>query len=215
MKRRDFLNFLAAGTVLTAVPFKAMSETSDWNTQKLTDAMEEMFKCHMGPSMSFCHFNSQTGEVMEPIRTGDFKYENPKDGFEKYEFETYACVVEGGSKEDAEARMAKYFYDEFSKVPAGHLIWRLKPHFYTDEGVEYGEIWATREEVEDNLIDFSQRPENVEEDFENSDYRYVKRRYMRHVMRARLSIPDSSEKIDLKLPNKSLFNTNSFDPIRI
>ena len=102
-----------------------------------------------------------------------------------------SCGIEGGSAEEAEARLAKHFYDEFSKLEHGPLVWRLKPHFESVEMTKWGEVWASKEFVEDNLhIRLGHKiPPNVELDWDDNKYKYVLGKTQLHKMRMRLVMP--------------------------
>jgi len=116
-------------------------------------------------------------------------YAPPPDGYASYESETYVAAVKGGTAEEAEAKLAKHFYEEFSKVPAGQLVWRTKPTFSCHVIVEFGKAWMTSEEVGDLRVT-PVIPEGVEYDISWGNYRYVKEKYMLHKMRMRLVLPD-------------------------
>jgi hypothetical protein len=219
MKRRDFLGTLVAGATMASLPISSFASPDPiiWNTATLTTSLENMFACRMGPPMSFCYFNSKTGDVVEPLRV---EVQHPRfpnqtieefveapEGYSSYTYETYACMVEGGTAEAAEARMAEHFYNEFSKVPVGSLVWRVKPSFQSEEVVEYGKTFLTAEAAEDQLkkvvvgdvvIDVAYGedgkpilPANVEYEWSSQNYRYVNRKYTLHKMRMRMVLPES------------------------
>lgn len=235
MKRRDFLGALAAGVTLASLPVSAITTPDPiiWNAETLATQLESMFACRTGPAMGFCYFNSKTGDVIEAkaqdVPHPSFPHSpNMKisgcapapDGYSSYAYETYVCAVEGGSEKDAEARLAKHFYDEFSKIPAGFLVWRLKPHFESQEMVEYGKTYLTMEQVEDRswlqigptllkhagypetktirMIDGAELilPKDVEFNPNTGGYSYVARRYQLHKMRMRLVLPETVDVMD-------------------
>ncbi len=130
------------------------------------------------------------------------------DGGKRYEYMAYVCAVEGGSAEDAEMRLAQHFYDNFSKLPAGQLVWRVKPEFESQEVTEWGDTFLTEEQIEDKVWQIKERvrkdrkaasyrdfaatlelPDSVELDPSTDSYRYIKRRFALHKMRMRLCLP--------------------------
>ena len=239
MKRRDFLGTLAAGATLASLPINVLASPDPiiWNAETLAIQMEQMFTCRTGPAAAMCYFNSKTGDVMEVTKTEvqHERYPNqtvstpipPPEGYSGYYYETYVLAVEGGSAKDAEARLAKHFYDEFSKVPAGQLVWRVKPSFQSDDVVEFGKTYLTAEAIEDGtwktsgpvllehcrqrhgLYDqFATRsisigdeelvlPSDVELDFDTMNYRHVKKKYRLHKMRMRLVLPEGYDEENL------------------
>ena len=230
MKRRDFLGALAAGATLASLPVNVLASPDPiiWNAETLAIQLESMFTCRVGPAAGICYFNEKTGavaeakrKVSEVVRSPDSKgyhivkfegYVSPPEGYSSYAYETYVCGIEGGSAQEAEARLAKHFYDEFSKIPAGHLVWRLKPHFESGEIVEYGKTFLTHEQVEDQIkkvavngqvavVAYTEDgkpivPADVELEFESNSYKYVERKYTLHKMRMRLVLPDTSDAAD-------------------
>jgi len=195
MKRRDFLASLIA--TATVLPLESFASPKIWNTAALTEMLEGMFACQMGPASAVVYLNKDW--IAEPLlmTSVDPQYPNqilksyapPPDGYESYEYETYVAAVKGGTAEEAEAKLAKHFYEEFSKVPAGQLVWRTKPTFSSHEIVEFGKTWMTSEELEDLRVT-PVIPEGVEYDISWGNYRYVKEKYMLHKMRMRLVLPD-------------------------
>lgn len=230
MKRRDFLGALAAGATLASLPVNVLAAPDPilWNAETLATQLESMFTCRVGPAAGICYFNDKTGAVAEAkrqlsevVRSPDSRgyhtvkfegYASPPEGYSSYAYETYVCGIEGGSAQEAEARLAKHFYDEFSKIPAGHLVWRLKPHFESGEMVEYGEKYLTHEQVEDQIkkvvfngsvVDVAYAedgkpivPADVELEFESNSYKQVKRKYTLHKMRMRLVLPENADAAD-------------------
>lgn len=146
MKRRDFLSALAAGATLASLSVSALTSPDPiiWNAETLAAQLEGMFACRVGPAASFYEVLASTGKIIDardklPAGTS----------INRYVYETYVCAIEGGTAQEAEARLAKHFYDEFSKVPTGSLVWRMKPHFQSQEVTEYGKTFLTHEQVED------------------------------------------------------------------
>lgn len=238
MKRRDFLGSMIAGATMASLPISSIASPDPiiWNTQTLTASLENMFACRMGPPSAMCYFNSKTGDVMQ-VTKKDMPHERfpnmmvetqipPPEGYSGYYYETYVLAVEGGTAEEAEAKMAKHFYDEFSKVPVGSLVWRVKPRFESQEVVKFGETYLTAEAIEDGtwktvgpvLLTQSQKanhfairtvkigdeelviPSDVELDFGTMNYRYVEKKYTLHKMRMRLVLPESYNEEKLAVP---------------
>jgi hypothetical protein len=182
MKRRDFLTSLVAGATVTLLPTNLLASTNVWNTATLTGMLEKMFACQMGPPVAFFEVTA-AGKIITSGETGDV----PSN---RYIYETYVAAVKGGTAEEAEAKLAKHFYEQFEKVPAGQLVWRTQPTFSSHEVVEFGKTFITSEEVEDVYGGVPPIPEGVEYDFANENYRFVKEKYTLHKMRMRLVLPD-------------------------
>jgi hypothetical protein len=182
MKRRDFLASLVAGATVTLLPTNLLASTNVWNTATLTGMLEKMFACRMGPAYAFFEMTA-AGKIITPGETKDV----PK---ERYIYETYVAAVKGGTAEEAEAKLAKHFYEQFEKVPAGQLVWRTQPTFSSHEVVEFGETWMTSEALEDSTEEAPFMPAGVEYDFATGNYRFVKEKYTLHKMRMRLVLPD-------------------------
>ena len=182
MKRRDFLASLVAGATVSMLPANLLASTNVWNTATLTGMLEKMFACQMGPAVAFFEMTA-AGKLITPGDTMDV----PKD---RYIYETYVAAVKGGTSEEAEAKLAQHFYEQFSKVPVGKLVWRTKPAFSSHEVVEFGETWMSSEAIEDLYEEAPPMPAGVEYDFANGSYRFVKEKYTLHKMRMRLVLPE-------------------------
>jgi hypothetical protein len=219
MKRRTFIGTAIAALAapyLSAADLIAPSPAKPLNAASLTAALEGMFACQSGPMNSV--FDLVGGSIVNPVRfeVTDDTHPNIKhlrlnpvaDGGKRYEYMTYVCAVEGGSAEDAEMRLAQHFYDNFSKLPAGQLVWRVKPEFESQEVTEWGDTFLTAEQIEDEVWQLKEGvrkngemrsyrdhaatlelPEGVELDFSTDSYRYIKRRFSLHKMRMRLCLP--------------------------
>jgi len=137
--------------------------------------MEEMFACRMGPAASFF-------EVVDPVNANITN---------RYTYLTFGLAVQGGSAADAEDKLAKAFHASFEGRDHKNLVWRRVPKFQSEEVCEYGDVWATAEEIEDNLKSLDDKPENVAFDFVNHQYRYVTDRYPLHKMSMRLAFTDN------------------------
>ena len=204
MQRRTFIGSILAGLAATSLPAAVLEAPAPaitvWNTATLTEALQRMFVCNMGPAMAFFEVNKD-GDILQtkaiesqhPQFPNQTVTEYVTDGVanKRYVYSTYVCGIEGGSAEEAEARLAKHFYDEFSKLEHGPLVWRLKPHFESVETTKWGEVWASKEFVEDNLhLRLGHEiPPNVELDLYDNKYKYVLGKTQLHKMRMRLVMP--------------------------
>lgn len=217
MKRRNFIGAslaILATPVLpsTGIGFRA-PDPKIWNTATLTALMEKQFACQMGPASAL--FDMLDGKVLpaERVTLQVPRYPNQyytdwaptPEGATRYIHETYACAIEGGSAEEAEARLAKHFYDHFSQLPAGPLVWRVQPSFASEELVEYGKTWATQAAVEDGVKDLTNKPADVELDYMSGTYKYVTKRTQLHKMRMRLVLPHLYDHSDETVALPELF----------
>jgi hypothetical protein len=179
MKRRGFLGLLAAGADMPFLPSVAPAETvvaseELWTAATLTQKMEEMFACRMGPAASFF-------EIVDPVNASLVK---------RHVYMTFGLAVQGGSAAEAEDRLAKAFHASFEGRDQKNLVWRSMPQFQSEEVCEYGDVWATAEEIEDRFKSLDDKPENVAFDFDKHQYRYVTDRYPLHRMSMRLAFTD-------------------------
>jgi hypothetical protein len=207
MERR---NFVLAAICALAAPFlpgaqlaQAAPNLTEWNAATLTSAMERMFKCQVGPKAKAFAFVNGMANELPLIEVGPKDMPNsrwlelaPHENTVSYV--TLACAVEGGDKKEAEARLAKHFYDHLSQLPSGPLVWRTKPEFSSVEDVKYGHTYCTAKAVEDRLFDFSHLPADAELDVVNNSYRQVLSKIQLHRMRMRLALPELVE--DFVLP---------------
>jgi len=220
VKRRDFIGSVIAALAAPMLPAEGLLSPApsviEWNAATLTAAMEKLFICHNGPVAPLFDMVMgvptavQVVEKPHPIFTNQISEEfvEPTEPRQRYRYITYACAIEGGDAKEAEARLAKHFYDEFSKLPTGALVWRVQPQFSTEEITEYGKTWMTREAIEDKpyqreeyvdeygrsrvRYDFNKPlvpPEGVELDPDSGSYKYVTKRIQMHKMRMRLTLP--------------------------
>lgn len=200
MKRRNFMlaaiSALAAPLLPAAELVKTAPNHAVWNAATLTTAMEGMFKCQVGPKASAFAFVNGLANELPIIKAGEWLELAPHEN--KVRYVTLACAVEGGDEKEAEARLAKYFYDHLSQLPSGTLVWRNKPEFSSVENVKYGHTYCTAEAVEDRLFDLSRLPDNAELDPVNNSYRQVLSRTQLHRMRMRVAFPELAE--DFVLP---------------
>lgn len=231
MKRRTFVGAAIAALAapyLSAADLAAPSPVKPLNAASLTAALEGMFSCQVGPANSV--FDLVAGKVVNPMRLEVAHRLMPNymvmqlgpvaEGGKRYEYATYVCAVEGGSAEDAEMRLAQHFYDNFSKLPAGQLVWRVKPEFESQEVTEWGDTFLTAEQIEDEVWKAKKSlrangrlrsyrdhaatlelPEGVALDPATDSYRHISRRFTLHKMRMRLCLPHLQEQEEYVLPN--------------
>lgn len=201
MQRRSFIGAVLAALATPLLPaadlgFK-VPNPEVWNAATLTAELQKLFTSQMGPVAPL--FEMLNGEVVHaekvvlPVPGYPNQYytdwAEPPSGATRYIYTTYACAVEGGSAQEAEARLAKHFYDQFSQLPAGPLVWRVQPQFSSEEVVEYGDVWATLEDVQDGYRKITDKPDNVEQDPLTGSYKCVTKRAQLHKMRMRLVLP--------------------------
>lgn len=209
MKRRDFIGSLIAGVTLATLPLESFSSVSpvNWSAATLTSKLEELFSCRMGPSTAFVYIKDQ--ELVEPklVWIADPTYPNIQqkiyaklDDCDEYQYETYSACIKGGTAEEAEAKLAKYMFDEMSKVPAGSLVWRVKPQFASHEVIEYGGTWMTSEALEDSR-QTPEIPEGVGYNIASGNYEYIKDKYTIHRMRMRLVLPEIYDEEKASVPS--------------
>lgn len=198
MKRREFIQAALAGLALTSLPLSAVAENSEWNTEKLIKAIENMFDCVEGPPEKFFAMDEKTKKIsaLKKITVQDKRrpnithevYAEPGPGQKHYLYDTYACYIQGGDAKDAEAKLAEHFYKHISQLPVGLLVWRIKPYFHSSEVTEYGQTFMTYEAYEDSFNKIV-LPPDVELDELNNAYRKVVRKTIVHKLRMRMSIP--------------------------
>lgn len=205
MKRRDFLGSMIAGATMASLPISVAASPDPiiWNAETLAIQMEQMFTCRTGPAAAMCYINSKTGDVIE-VKTTEGRHEKypartvaipvpPPEGYSGYYYETYVIAVEGGDAKEAEAKMAKHFYDEFSKVPAGQLVWRVKPMFKSQDVVEYGKTFLTAEAIEDNAWKYTPVAEDYNIKINDWNITQFKGRRVRYDKDAELVLPPDVE----------------------
>ena len=231
MKRRAFIGAAIASLAapyLSAADLAAPSPAIPLNAASLTDALESMFMCQFGPLNSA--FDIVNGSIVNPVRVEVPDVIRPNIRYlrlapvveegKRYEYITYACAVEGGSAENAEMRLAQHFYDNFSKLPTGQLVWRVKPEFGSDEVTEWGDTFLTAEQIEDRAWKIKngtrsngeirtyydhaailQVPSDVDLDPVTNSYRHINRRFTLHKMRMRLCLPHLYDEEEYVLPS--------------
>lgn len=202
MQRRTFIQ---ASLATLATPYLPAVETGTvipdpvkaWNAETLTAALEQMFKCQAGPAGPWFDMVMGVPTAVRKIEKPHPLYPSlmieesaePTDPKQRYIYQTYACAIEGGDAKEAEARLANHFYDAFSKLPAGQLVWRVKPQFETHENIKWGVTYATAEQIEDEQYDLATLPKDAQFDIEWGSYRQVLSKTQLHKMRMRLVLP--------------------------
>jgi hypothetical protein len=202
MQRRTFITTALAALATPYLPaadtgFKIPDPVVVWDTETLTAALEQMFQCQMGPANPFFELAGGVATTVPKVKKPHSLFPNlteevfiePADANRRYIYETYACAVEGGDAKQAEARLANHFYDAFSQLPAGQLIWRVKPQFETVDNIRWGVRYATTEQVEDRQYDLANLPEDGQYDIDTGWYRQVLSKTQLHKMRMRLVLP--------------------------
>lgn len=194
MQRRSLLKILGAltaGGLIPTLSAATPTATSINSAASLTAAMEEMFRCRMGPATAFFELTKGDGgvpyvELAEA--TGCF------DDVLRIMPITFAAAIEDGDPKEAEAQLAQHFYNEFKDFAADKplLYWRLQPIFESQPVTYYGDTFLSREQIEDGVKMYI--PDGVEPDFETGAYRWVTKRVQLHKMRMRLAIPQISWK---------------------
>lgn len=215
MQRRTFIQAalaaLAAPSLASAELLAPAPSPVVWNAATLTAELEKMFTCQAGPAAPFVDMVAGVAVAAPTVEVPDKTFPNQiaiaqgpvPEGGVRYRYETYACAIEGGDAKEAEARLAKHFYDEFSKLPTGQLVWRVTPQFASHDDIKWGVTYATREQVEDGFFDLANLPEDAQYDIEWGSYRQVLRKTTLHKMRMRLVLPHLYDHEDetVALPN--------------
>lgn len=215
MQRRIFIQAalaaLAAPSLASAELLAPAPSPVVWNAATLTAELNKMFACQAGPAAPFVDMVAGVAtavpmvEKKHPVHTNITveSFGPVPEGGTRYQYITYACAIEGGDAKEAEARLAKHFFDEFSKLPAGQLVWRVTPQFASHDDIKWGVTYATREQVEDNIFDLAKLPEDAQYDIEWGSYRQVLSKTTLHKMRMRLVLPHLYDHEDetVALPN--------------
>lgn len=203
MERRSFLGLLVAGVAMPLLPAAAetipLANQQIWTAATLAAEMEKMFACRMGPATAFFEVIKGTDQIVEakPDDVPRKLWEKPVvlPDRDQFIYGTYGFAVEGGEAWEAEHRLAKHFYEQFSKFDGKNLVWRRKPVFATEEVTEYGDVWASSEAIEDRPDFLYNKPDNVELDPSWGNYRYVTRKYPLHRMTMRLVFTDQQTEL--------------------
>lgn len=202
MDRRGFLKTMVAGSMMVMLPSLAESSVaevsaSDFNTvEDLTAWMESRYECYMGEPKAYMSLSEEGLKKYNlslddmPIEQKFWDMDADKFGGVNLIYSTVAYAVEGNNPKMAERKLVRALKESFEKeAEPQKLIWRVKPEFTSDHVTEFGDTWATREDIEDKLLDKSGMPMNVEYDFDTDKYRYVKSRYVLNKLRMRLVFP--------------------------
>ena len=220
MNRRNFIQSLIAGAAVVMLPALAKDPVVVINTPaawvpttvaELTQWMEERFNCRDMEPMSFVEHKAEDVPKLYGFSASDI----PDVGqFDIVRFipivMAYGCA--GDDPVVSEARLVQMLHTKFLELEAQTpILWRVKPAFDTYHATEYGDVWMTREQVEDRA-DLQEEitrvrngktlkyvkmrpetplqiPEGVEEDTDTGDLRYVKRHYTLNKVRLRLAMP--------------------------
>ena len=200
MDRRGFLKTLVAGSVMVMLPASVLADVSDstvtiQTADDLTAWMEGKYKCYMGEARAYMSLDEEGLKKYDlsmndlPVETKEWALDN-KVAAANLIYQTVAFAVEDSNPKRAERRLAQALKEEFEKeIPSQHLIWRVKPQFTSEEVTEYGDTWATREQIDDKLMNHLAMPADVEYDFISDSYKHVKRRYVLNKLRMRFVLP--------------------------
>ena len=180
---------------MVMLPSLATSSTlNGLNTvEDLTDWLENRYKCYMGaPKASMC-LNEEELKKYD-LSLDDLPIERKIWANDEWKqvnliYSSVAFAVKGHDPEEAERQLVRALQEKFKEIPPQHLIWRVKPEFSRDEVVEYGETYATKEQIEDGLFNPLFMPNGVERDFDTDSYKYVKSKYILNKVRMRLVFP--------------------------
>ena len=139
MNRRDFLKIFPALSATLIPSFFAVAAPEIHNTQDLIKYMESAFMCSQGFESAFI-----TEELTHEAHKGT-------EIDPKYIYTTLLYCSVGEDKVREERRLAQYFYKKLNPMKGHELIWRVKPEFESKEIHEFGEVFMTNEEYEDNI----------------------------------------------------------------
>ena len=216
MNRRNFMQSLLAGAAVVMLPALAKATETAYAIPMVTVAdltawMEYRFNCRDMEPRSFIEHKKEDLPKLYGFSANDVPNIGEFDLFRIVPFVmAYAC--EGENKEEAEARLVQAMHEQFTALDnATPIIWRTKPTFESHQMTEYGDIWMTREQIEDRtdlnkemvrerngrMVKYVQRmpdtplqiPEGVEEDYDTGHLKYVKRRYTLNKVRMRIAMP--------------------------
>lgn len=198
MNRREFLQTIAAGSAMIMLPSLAESVVSKSELSTVEDFtawMEGRYECYMGEARSFMclteeglkKYNLSLNSM--PIENKFWDTDGDKFVGVNLIYKTVVFAVEGDDSEDAEKKLVQALQEKFEEIPPQTLIWRVKPQFTSDRITEYGETWATHEQIEDGTMNHIVRPADVEIDFNTGSYKHVKRKYVLNKLRMRLVFP--------------------------
>lgn len=232
MDRRGFLQSLAAGAAIVMLPSLAekavaapIAEGVPTTAAALTNWMRASFNV----------FDALPAAFMEvpvkdlPTVYGFGIHDIPKDKFAentnldeielvRFPHKVMCYGIEGDDPVEAERRLVAAAYEDLNGLTAAGklpLFLRVTPTFSHERMTEYGDVWMTREDIEDrtdlqktvepvrdgHMMKYVEKvpevplaiPSNVELDWETQTLRHVKRRYTLNKLRLRLSLPTLSE----------------------
>jgi len=152
MNRRNFLKAVGVGVGYLALPSLAAPKTVGViNHKRLLAAMEDMFICKEGAASAYMEWDRMA--AFQYLTSNAFHAVAQDNQVIRLTYQTFAYSLEGGTEDEAQAKLSQYFYKEFKEIAKGDekkmLIWRLKPQFSSEEVVRYGKTWMTAEEIED------------------------------------------------------------------
>jgi len=214
MKRRSFLQAIGAGAITLAAP--VVYSGTGWSgptcARSLTEWMESKFYCVMGEPSAFMEL--QKHDANKFFTDASMKVLDPAGDHQiiRISYDTLSYAVEGYTAKEAEAMLAKHFYEGLKELDDGdrkQIVWRVKPQFKSDYIREWGDTYLTAEELEDKAYnnvskDDLKIPEDAQFDFDTNSYRYVKKSYWLHRIRMRLAMPEVNfEQIDSYKPEGS------------
>jgi hypothetical protein len=195
MNRRQFLQTIAAGSAMIMLPSLAISSGPEGlNTATdLTNWLEKRFECYTGDPRAYMALNEEELKKYN-LSLDDLPIErrvwaNDEKKIVNLIYTTVAFAVEGDNSEESERQLVRALQEKFEEIPPQTLIWRVRPEFTSDKITEYGETWATYEQIEDGKMDHLVRPADVEMDFDTGSYKHVKRKYVLNKLRMRLVFP--------------------------
>ena len=177
MNRREFLQLTAAALGMVLIPESFAGDNEIRNVSDLTKYIEDRYKCSTGSPGPFI-----TDEM------------NLKQGFwgsfpKEMRYSVICFVMDEKDPIQAEKALCQYAKNEFSKIPATEIIWRVKPEFESMKHYEFGEKVASRDEVEDRKI----TPHNAAYDPATDTFRVVKNTYHLNRLRMRLAVPTAHD----------------------
>jgi hypothetical protein len=166
-------------------------------TDEFYKKMTEMFKCIDGDPKAYMEMPIAKAKYMLDERTlkalVPFTSADNKDLIVRMTYSTFAFCVAGESEIVAEAKLAQYFYEGFKTIAKNDrptLLWRSKPTFDSEIVKEYGELYATREDFEDGIVNLENIPAGYEEEFGTGNIRKLMAEVPHYRMRMRLVIPE-------------------------
>lgn len=197
MDRRGFLKTVAAGSVMIMLPsLAASSNTEGLNTvEDLTNWIEKRFECYLGEPKAFMlldreglkKYNLAWNEL--PIENKVWDTDNKDFAAINLAYSTVSFAIEGDDREEAERQLVRALQERFEEISPQTLIWRVRPQISSERITEYGETWATHEQIEDGMMDHLVRPVDVELDWDTNSYKHVRRKYTLNKIRMRLVFP--------------------------